>query len=68
MSHPAWRIFHDIDLARASLLKRRSLRDIQPPESVLARTAALFGEPLTPDEAVRRIIASVRQGGDTALL
>ena len=68
MSHPAWRIIRDIDLARESLLKRRSLRDIQPPEIVLARTAALFGEPIAPDEAVRRIIASVRQGGDKALL
>ncbi len=68
MSHPAWRIIRDIDLARESLLKRRSLRDIQPPESVLARTATLFGEPIAPDEAVRRIIASVRQAGDKALL
>lgn len=68
MKPGAWRIIHDIDLARASLLKRRSLRDIQPPETVLARTAALFGEPIAPDEAVRRIIASVRQHGDQALL
>ncbi len=68
MSHPAWRIIRDIDLARASLLKRRSLRDIQLPESVLARTAQLFGEPITPEEAVRRIIANVRQHGDSALL
>ncbi|MCY4146170.1 MAG: histidinol dehydrogenase [Chloroflexi bacterium] len=67
MSHPAWRIIRDIDLARESLLKRRSLRDIELPESVLARTAALFDEPVAPDEAVRRIIASVRQDGDKAL-
>lgn len=68
MSPPAWRIIRDIDLARESLLKRRSLRDIELPQTMLQRTAALFGEPIAPDEAVRRIIASVRQHGDKALL
>ncbi len=68
MSDRAWRIIRDIDLARESLLKRRSLRDIELPKTVLERTAALFGEPVAPDEAVRRIVASVRQHGDKALL
>ena len=67
MSHPAWRIVTDIDRARASLLKRHSLRDIQAPAGVLARSEALFGERLAPDAAVSRIIASVRKDGDAAL-
>ncbi len=67
MSQPAWRIIRDLNYARATLLKRHSLRDIDPPASVLARTEALFGERLQPDEAVRRIIASVRKDGDAAL-
>ena len=44
MSHPAWRIISDIDAARDSLLKRRSLRDISVPDSVLDRSESLFGE------------------------
>ena len=67
MSHPAWRIVTDIDRARASLLMRHSLRDIQAPASALARSEALFGERLAPDAAVSRIIASVRKDGDAAL-
>lgn len=62
-----WRIFTDISEARETILKRRSLRDYDVPEHVLARSAALFGERLLPDEAVRRIIGSVREGGDRAL-
>ena len=68
MTLPEWRIITDIDQARATLLKRHSLRDIDVPETVLARTEALFGERLQPDQAVRRIIDSVRQDGDEALL
>ena len=62
-----WRIFTDVDAARGSLLKRFSLRDVDVPEAALARSAALFGERLAPEDAVRRIIGSVRQGGDDAL-
>ena len=62
-----WRIFTDVDAARGSLLKRHSLRDVDVPEAMLARSAELFGERLAPDDAVRRIINSVRQRGDEAL-
>ena len=68
MSHPAWRIISDIDAARDTLLKRRSLRDVTVPDSILDRSESLFGERLQPDAAVRRIIDSVRMDGDKALL
>lgn len=62
-----WRIFTNIDAARGSVLKRFSLRDFDVPEALLARSAELFGERVLPEEAVKRIIRSVRQGGDEAL-
>ena len=62
-----WRIFTDVDAARDSILKRSSLRDVDVPEAMLERSRDLFGERLTPEEAVKRIISSVRQAGDEAL-
>lgn len=63
-----WRIFTDIEAARQTILKRHSLRDYEVPDDVIDRSIGLFGERLMPDEAVRRIIKSVRDGGDQALL
>jgi len=37
------------------------------PQSVLTRIAGLFGEPLSPYQAVERILADIRRNGDTAL-
>ena len=64
----AWTTITDLDVARATILKRHSLRDVTPPEHVMDRSAGLFGERLMPEEIVRRIILSVREGGDQALL
>lgn len=61
------RIYDDLNEARATLLRRDSLRDLAVPAWLSDSLAALFGEPLTPDEAVRRIIRSVREHGDAAL-
>ena len=66
-SEPVWRIITDIAEARDTILKRRSLRDYALPDHVIERSVALFGERIMPEEAVRRIISSVRQGGDRAL-
>ncbi len=66
-SEGGWRSFNDVATARAGILKRRSLRDIAVPEAVMARSAELFGERVRPEEAVRRIIGSVREEGDSAL-
>ena len=63
-----WRIFTDIEAARQTILKRHSLRDYEAPDDVIDRSIGLFGERLMPDEAVRRIIKSVRAGGDQAIL
>ncbi|MEB2286881.1 MAG: histidinol dehydrogenase [Anaerolineae bacterium] len=61
------RIYDDLSEARTTLLRRDSLRDLAVPAWLSDSLAALFGEPLTPDEAVRRIIRSVREHGDAAL-
>ena len=62
-----WRIFTDIGAAKQSILKRHSLRDTDVPEALIKRSASIFGERIMPEEAVRRIIASVRERGDQAL-
>lgn len=63
----SWRTFTDVDAARGSILKRTSLRDVEAPEAMLERSRELFGERLQPEDAVKRIISSVRQSGDEAL-
>lgn len=55
------------DDARQTLLKRFSLDDVQVPPDMLRRLETLFGEPLTPEQAVQRILRDVRQRGDAAL-
>ncbi len=61
------RIYDDLSKARATILRRDSLRDIIVPAWLSDSLHKLFGEPVTPDEAVRRIIRSVRERGDAAL-
>jgi histidinol dehydrogenase len=63
-----FRIFDDLAAAQATILKRESLRDYEVPAWLSASLENLFGEPVTPDEAVRRIIRSVRDDGDAALI
>ncbi len=58
---------YDPDAARQTLLCRQP-PDVQAvPLSVRERIQALFGEPLTPAQAVARILAEVRERGDAAL-
>ncbi len=54
------------DAARTAL--SRSFNDIPVPESVLERNEQLYGERLTPEQVVERILADVRARGDAALL
>jgi histidinol dehydrogenase len=61
-------IYDDLTQARAAILKRESLRDTTLPDWLRQSLEKLFGEPITADEAVRRIIRSVRDGGDAALV
>jgi histidinol dehydrogenase len=60
------RIF-DVDAARKSILRRSAWDEIEVPDSLLERNQAIFGERLTPDEAVKRILRDVRERGDAAV-
>ncbi|GAB4528189.1 MAG: histidinol dehydrogenase [Anaerolineae bacterium] len=53
--------------ARATLLARRLVGDVDVTPALAASIQRVFGEQLTPDEAVRRILADVRERGDAAL-
>ena len=57
----------DPEEARASILKRRPLDQIEVPPAVAEGIQRIFGEPLTPAQAVERILADVRERGDAAL-
>jgi histidinol dehydrogenase len=61
------RIYDNLAEARATVLKRRSLNEYEVPAWIGESLRKLFGEPITPTEAVRRIIQSVRERGDAAL-
>ncbi|WP_092263978.1 histidinol dehydrogenase [Deinococcus reticulitermitis] len=52
--------------ARAALT--RSFAEIPVPDAVLARIEQTFGERLSPEEVVTRLLADVRARGDAALL
>ena len=60
------RIF-DPTSAKQSILKRVAMDDMEVPPAVMERTALLFGERLSPSQAVDRILKDVRQRGDEAL-
>lgn len=53
--------------AKATILKRRPLDEWSVGERVLNSIARLFGERLTPEQAVSRILQDVRRRGDAAL-
>ncbi len=53
--------------AKQTILKRKPIDDYEIPESMQQNMLKLFGENLTPDQAVARIIKEVRSTGDQAL-
>lgn len=53
--------------AKKSILKRRPIDDYEIPESMQQNMLNFFGENLTPDQAVVRIIKEVRSEGDQAV-
>ncbi|NOZ05585.1 MAG: histidinol dehydrogenase [Chloroflexi bacterium] len=65
---PDIRIFETVEEAKTTVLQRRSLDEMDASPQAQTRLAELFGEPLTPEQAVARIIADVRANGDDALL
>ena len=53
--------------ARETILRRVPIHERPVPQRLLDALAQTFGEPLTPDQAVARIVADVRQRRDAAL-
>ena len=53
--------------ALATILVRQPLDAMPVPPDLLASLAKLFAKPISPDEAVRQILADIRRRGDDAL-
>ncbi len=53
--------------ARATLLARKPVGDVDVTPTLAASIERAFGERLAPEEAVRRLLADVRERGDDAL-
>jgi histidinol dehydrogenase len=60
-------IITDLDVARTGILRRVPFDEADVPQSLREGIAARFGEPLTPVQAVERILRDVRERGDAAL-
>jgi histidinol dehydrogenase len=56
-----------VEQARQSILKRQPPDEFSVSQSVLDGITKLFGEALTPEQAVTRILKDVRKRGDAAL-
>lgn len=59
---------YDVETAQNTILKRIPPDETNVPSVVLDRIAETFGEPISAEEAVRRILKDVRTRGDEALL
>jgi histidinol dehydrogenase len=60
-------IIEDVQVARQTVLRRRSWDEVDVTPELRSGIERIFGEPLSPDEAVGRILADVRRDGDRAL-
>jgi histidinol dehydrogenase len=58
---------YDVQTARQTILKRVPPDEMEVSQGILDRIANLFGEPLTPEQAVSKILKDVRSNGDSAL-
>ncbi len=57
----------DPNSARQSILRRQPWDAFDVPDSLLDTNERIFGERISPDEGVRRILADVRARGDAAV-
>lgn len=57
----------DVETAQRTILRRPAWDEIEISEDLAGNIAAIFGERIGPDEAVRRVLRDVRVRGDTAL-
>ena len=64
----AIRIIQGAQAGRASILARKPLDEYEASPDLLAAIEALFGEALSPDQVVERILADVKAQGDRAVL
>lgn len=58
---------YDVETAKNTILKRIPPDETVVSQAMLDRLTATFGEPVTPEEAVKRILRDVRSGGDAGL-
>ncbi len=58
---------YTVETAQSGVLRRIPIDDVPVSERLLAGIEDLFGERLTPDEVVRRILRDVRTRGDLGL-
>lgn len=58
---------YDVNTAQATVLRRQMWDEFEVSSEISDGIAAIFGERLAPDEAVRRILRDVRSRGDDAL-
>ena len=58
---------YDVETATNTILKRIPPDETTVSPAMLDRLATTFGEPVTPEEAVKRILRDVRMRGDAAL-
>ena len=59
---------YDLKTARETILRRRNWSETEYPESLLKGIEQIFGQRLTPEQAVARILSDIHDRGDTALL
>jgi len=58
---------YTVEQAKVRMLRREQALEIAVPEELQAGIRRVFGEDLSPEAVVRRLLAAVRQGGDAAL-
>lgn len=58
---------YDLETARKTILQRRGWAETEYPDSLLDGIEGIFGERLTPDQAVARVLADIRREGDAGL-
>ncbi len=58
---------YDLSVARKGILQRKSWAETEYPQNLLDGIAKLFGQPLTPEQAVAHVLADIRDQGDAGL-
>lgn len=62
------RIITDLETARQTVFRRRPWDEMQVSPDLQSSITRIFGEPLSPDQVVARILSDVRRMGDRAVL